>query len=85
MRRFLVLLLLTIGLMDAFARPLGFGDARWLPRNAAVWHVLQWYGQREGGLGVGAYESPGAEERARRHRRIWEMLQIIGASDPLIE
>jgi len=85
MRRFLVLLLLIIGLMDAFARPLGFGDVRWLPRNAAVWHVLQWYGQREGGLGVGAYESLGAEERARRHRRIWEMLQIIGASDPLIE
>lgn len=85
MRRFLLLLLLTIGLMDAFARPLGFGDARWLPRNAAVGHVFQWYDQREDGLGVGAYERLGSEVRARRHQRVWEALQIVGASDPLIE
>ena len=85
MRRFLVLLLLTIGLIEALARPLGFGDARWLPRNAAVRHVIQWYDQREGGLGMWAYESIGTEVRARRHRRVWKALQIVGASDPLIE
>lgn len=85
MRRFLVLLLLVIGLMDALARPLGFEDARWLPRNAAVGHVIQWYDQREGGLGVGAYDSLGAEVRARRHREVWDVLLMVGAPDPLIE